>query len=68
MLVLSRKQSQSIQIDSSIQITVISVSQGRVKLGITAPDHVRIVRNELLVHDASAPSQSVNVVERASDR
>jgi carbon storage regulator CsrA len=48
MLVLSRKQSESLQIDAEIQITVISIGKGRVKLGISAPDHVRITRNELI--------------------
>ncbi|MBT6153485.1 MAG: carbon storage regulator [Planctomycetaceae bacterium] len=48
MLVLSRKKSQSIQIDSMIQITVVSISRGRVKLGISAPDDVRIMRHELI--------------------
>ena len=48
MLVLSRKPKESVQIDSTIQVTVLSISKGRVKLGIRAPDHVRIVRNELI--------------------
>ena len=47
MLVLSRKLKESVQIDSTIQVTVLSISKGRVKLGIRAPDHVSIVRNEL---------------------
>ena len=47
MLVLSRKQSESLQIDAEIHVTVISISKGRVKLGISAPDHVRIIRGEL---------------------
>ena len=48
MLVLSRKASESVQIDSTIQVTVVSIRKGRVKLGISAPDSVRIVRNELI--------------------
>ena len=48
MLVLSRKPKESVQIDSTIQVTVLSISKGRVKLGIRAPDHVSIVRNELI--------------------
>ncbi len=48
MLVLSRKLKESVQIDSTIQVTVLSISKGRVKLGIRAPDHVSIVRNELI--------------------
>ena len=48
MLVLSRKEGESVQIDSTIQVTVVSISKGRVTLGISAPDHVRIIRHELI--------------------
>jgi carbon storage regulator len=47
MLVLSRKSGESIQIDSNIRVVVVSVSNGRAKLGIEAPDSVRILRTEL---------------------
>lgn len=49
MLVLSRKLNQSIVINGNILVTVLSVKAGNVKLGITAPDDVRIVRSELIV-------------------
>jgi carbon storage regulator len=48
MLVLSRKTNESVTFDGDIEIKVISVHGGRVKLGITAPDSVGIVRTELL--------------------
>ena len=48
MLVLTRKQNESVQIDSAIQVTVVSIRKGRVKLGFSAPEHVRIVRTELV--------------------
>jgi carbon storage regulator len=48
MLVLSRKQNESMQIDSRIQVTVISIGKSRVKLGITAPGDVSIIREELI--------------------
>ena len=47
MLVLSRKAGESIHIGSEIFITVVSIANGRVKLGFEAPDHVRILRSEL---------------------
>lgn len=47
MLVLSRKLGESIQIDSNIRVVVVSVSNGRVKLGLEAPEHVRILRSEI---------------------
>ena len=65
MLVLSRKKSQSVLIDSLIQITVVSISRGRVKLGISAPDHVRIVRQELIdCSPATAATQEVTLSQR----
>ena len=48
MLVLSRKTHETIVIGSDIQITVVSVSANRVKIGIQAPDYVRVLRSELL--------------------
>ncbi len=54
MLVLSRRKNESVQINSTIQVTVIGISKGRVKLGITAPDDVRILRSELEHRPAGA--------------
>ena len=48
MLVLSRKQGESVLVDSTIQVKIVSIGKGRVKLGISAPDHVRIIRSELI--------------------
>lgn len=51
MLVLSRKQGESIQIDDNIFVTVSEVKGGRVRLSIDAPRSVRIVRKEVLERD-----------------
>lgn len=47
MLVLSRKQQQTIQIGDNIKVTVIKVQGNAIRLGIEAPDDVRILRGEL---------------------
>ena len=47
MLVLTRKQGDTIQIGDSIVVKVISTGRGKVKLGIEAPDHIRVLRGEL---------------------
>ena len=47
MLVLSRKQSQRIRVGNSIIVTVVRVSGDKVRLGIEAPDGVRVLREEL---------------------
>lgn len=51
MLVLSRKMGESIQIDEDIFVTVSEVRGGRVRLSISAPQSVRIVRKEVLERD-----------------
>ncbi|MEM6688425.1 MAG: carbon storage regulator [Planctomycetota bacterium] len=48
MLVLSRKQDDSVEIpDLGVSIQVLSVRGNRVQLGFVAPSDVRIVRGEL---------------------
>lgn len=49
MLALTRETGQKILIGDDIVVTVLSVStNGRVRLGIEAPKHVRIDRQEVL--------------------
>ena len=47
MLVLSRKQMESLCIGDSVEVTVLEVRKGRVRLGITAPRAVSVMRLEL---------------------
>ena len=47
MLVLTRRQGESIIIGDGIKLTVVSVGPGRVKIGITVPPNVRIDREEI---------------------
>ena len=47
MLVLTRKQQQEIIIADNIRISVVEIRGGRVKIGITAPEHVSVRREEL---------------------
>ena len=47
MLVLSRKVGEAIQIDGQIRVTIVKINGNTVKVGIDAPDEVRIVRSEL---------------------
>ncbi|GAB5443489.1 MAG: hypothetical protein Fues2KO_38380 [Fuerstiella sp.] len=68
MLVLSRKQGQSIRIDDEILVTVSEVRGGRVRLSIDAPRHVRILRKEVLERDfaAAATPTKPNVADTTS--
>ena len=47
MLVLSRKVGQRILIGDQISVTVVRVAQGAVRIGVEAPDHLAIVREEI---------------------
>lgn len=54
MLVLSRKRQESVVIGGSIIVTVLECSDSRVRLGITAPADLKIVRQELLTDQANS--------------
>jgi carbon storage regulator len=47
MLILTRKIDQGIVIQGNIQVVVLGVERDRVKLGITAPAEVTVLREEL---------------------
>ncbi len=48
MLILSRKVDESIIIADTITVKVVSIDKGVVKLGIEAPQHIRVLRSELI--------------------
>ena len=47
MLVLSRKEDQSIVIGGEIVVSVVDIGRGRVQLGVTAPPHMTVHREEI---------------------
>ncbi|MEK3789579.1 carbon storage regulator CsrA [Paenibacillus sp. FSL K6-1230] len=47
MLILSRNKGEKIMINDDIVISVIEISGDQVRLGITAPSHVSIYREEI---------------------
>ncbi|WP_077369564.1 carbon storage regulator CsrA [Anaerosalibacter sp. Marseille-P3206] len=47
MLILSRKKDESIIIGNDIEITIIEIEDGKVKLGIDAPRNIDIHRKEI---------------------
>ena len=48
MLVLKRKAGESIIVSDNIEIKIIEVEEGRIKIGIDAPKEVSIIRKEVL--------------------
>lgn len=48
MLVLTRKLSERIYIGDNICITVVDIDRGKIRLGITCPREIPVMREELL--------------------
>jgi carbon storage regulator len=57
MLVLSRKLNEKIIVDGDITITVVKIDRNQVRIGIEAPGHIPVYREELL------PTMTQNEVE-----
>ena len=47
MLILSRRPGESLTIGDDVVVTVVSVSGNQIRLGITAPREVRVLREEV---------------------
>ena len=61
MLVLTRKAGEKVVIGEGITITVLEVVGNRMRIGLEAPEHVRILRGELasqlsVGHEAEEPA------------
>ena len=46
MLVLSRRADESLYIGDDIKITILDIRGGQVRIGITAPDTIKVHREE----------------------
>ncbi len=47
MLILTRKKNESIVIDGNIEVKIIEIEDGKIKIGIEAPREKEILRKEL---------------------
>jgi len=59
MLVLSRRERQRIKLGDSIIVTVVRVSGDKVRLGIEAPPHILVLRDELEPIEAGSAEPTV---------
>jgi len=57
MLVLTRRPREVVLVGPNIQIMVLDIGGGRVRLGITAPRELRVLRQESKRHPASQAQQ-----------
>lgn len=61
MLILQRKQGQSILINDDIEISVVEVSGDKIKIGIDAPLSVKVFRKEIVLTKNENIEASKNV-------
>jgi len=57
-LILSRRESESICFGDDIVLTIVAVGKDKVRIGVQAPPGVRILRSELEI-DVNAPGRSL---------
>jgi carbon storage regulator len=62
MLVLSRKVNEKIVIDGNIVVTVVKIDRNQVRLGIEAPGHIPVFREEIAGTARRAPSEGAVAV------
>ena len=68
MLVLSRKPGEKVVIGNGITVTVVEVIGNKVRVGIDAPDRVRILRGELAFWPDESAACDESVVPALSSR
>lgn len=60
MLVLTRRENESLVIGGDIKLTILSVKGGQVRIGIDAPKEVAIHREEILLKSDDEKTNSSN--------
>jgi carbon storage regulator len=78
MLILSRRAGESINIGDDIVVTVVSVGGNHIRLGISAPREVRVLRDEIVqaikdenhaaANVADDPRRLADVVKQLRDK
>lgn len=69
MLVLTRREDESIMIGDDIEVKVLNLKENQVKLGIVAPRAVAVHRREvyLAIQEENAQAASVSKIEDISN-
>jgi len=57
MLVFTRQVGETILADQEIVVTILGIEDGKVRLGITAPPEVVVLRKELLIAEEGVKVQ-----------
>ncbi|HKK50730.1 MAG TPA: carbon storage regulator CsrA [Myxococcota bacterium] len=68
MLVLTRRQGESVRIGPDIRVTVVASSGGQVRVAIDAPADVGIFREEIFERVATANVEAASITEHVASR
>ena len=60
MLILARKAGEAIAIDDTIKIRILEIKGGQVKIGIEAPSHVAVHREEIYLRIEEENKKAAN--------
>jgi carbon storage regulator len=67
MLILSRRESERVHLGDDIILTIVRVNGDKVRIGVEAPSHIKILRTELeLDSKESHPGQEQSPNRRAA--
>lgn len=61
MLILTRKKNESIIIDGNIEVKIIELEDGKVRIGIEAPKEIEILRKEIYDRVQEENKAAVNI-------
>jgi len=66
MLVLTRKKGESLLIGEGVEITIIDISEGKVRIAINAPREVQIIRSEIKkgIEDENKSASSAAAIDQ----
>ncbi len=65
MLILSRRESECIHLGDDIVVTIVRVNGDKVRIGVQAPPHVKILRTELELNWETRPFLEVPIPTEA---
>ncbi len=63
MLILSRREAESICLGDNIVLTIVALGNDKVRIGVQAPPGVRILRSELEVDSTTLPIRLSSLVQ-----
>jgi carbon storage regulator len=67
MLILSRRESERVHLGDDIVLTIVRVNGDKVRIGVEAPPHIKILRTELEVSPkVGEPARDQSEIRRAA--